>query len=243
MGHAAMIGEGAPAVGGPHDLDALLYPPPALPYEPGRVREYTLTATDRELEIAPGVFFPAWTYNGTVPGPVLRATEGDTLRVHFVNGGVHPAHDPLPRDSPAGDGRRLRSHTVRWRVHVRVRGPPGRVAALPLPLDTAQEAHPQGALRRADHRPEGAARPRPGARDGDERLRHRRRRWQQLLHRQRPHVLLRALPDHGQALTARSHLPRERYRVRPRSTRCTSMPTSSATTRPDPAIGSSTRTR
>ena len=77
MGHAAMIGDGAPAVGGPNDLDELLHPPPALPYSPGRVREYTLTATDREIEVAPGVFFPAWTYNGTVPGPVLRATEGD----------------------------------------------------------------------------------------------------------------------------------------------------------------------
>src|SRR3954470_17363012 len=62
MGHAAMIREAAPAVGGPHDLDALLSPPPALPYEPGRVREYTLTAVDREIEIAPGVFYPAWTY-------------------------------------------------------------------------------------------------------------------------------------------------------------------------------------
>ena len=90
MGHAAMIGEGAPAVGGPNDLDALLYPPPALPYKPGRIREYTLTAIDREIEIAPGVFFLAWTYNGTVPGPVLRATEGDMLRVNFVNAGVHP---------------------------------------------------------------------------------------------------------------------------------------------------------
>ena len=90
MGHAAMIGAGAPAVGGPHDLDALLHPPAALPYSPGRVREYTLTATDREIEVAPGVFFPAWTYNGTVPGPVLRATEGDILRVTFVNAGTHP---------------------------------------------------------------------------------------------------------------------------------------------------------
>ena len=45
MGHAAMIGREVPAVGGPNDLDALLYPPPALPYEPGRVREYTLTAS------------------------------------------------------------------------------------------------------------------------------------------------------------------------------------------------------
>jgi FtsP/CotA-like multicopper oxidase with cupredoxin domain len=90
LGHAAMVGEHAPAVGGPNDLDALLYPPPPLPYEPGRVREYHVRALDREVEVAPGVFFPAWTYNGTVPGPVLRATEGDTLRVNFTNAGSHP---------------------------------------------------------------------------------------------------------------------------------------------------------
>ncbi len=90
VGHAAMIGAQAPAVGGPHDLDDLLYPPPALKYSPGRVREYTLTAIDKEIEVAPGVFFPAWTYNGTVPGPVIRATEGDLLRVRLVNGGTHP---------------------------------------------------------------------------------------------------------------------------------------------------------
>ena len=90
MGHAAMIGGDAPAVGGPHDLHALLYPPEVLPHEPGRVREYTLRAIDREIEIAPGVFFPAWTYNGTVPGPVIRATEDDILRVRFVNAGSHP---------------------------------------------------------------------------------------------------------------------------------------------------------
>jgi FtsP/CotA-like multicopper oxidase with cupredoxin domain len=90
MGHAAMVGDDAPAVGGPTDLDSLLYPPPPLPYQPGRVREYTLTATDADLEVAPGVFFPGWVYNGTAPGPVIRATEGDLLRVHFVNGGSHP---------------------------------------------------------------------------------------------------------------------------------------------------------
>src|SRR3954451_273514 len=89
-GHAAMLGEHAPAVGGPRDLDALLYPPVPLPYEPGRRREYTLTAVDMEIEVAPGVFHAAWTYNGTVPGPVIRATEGDRLSVRFVNGGSHP---------------------------------------------------------------------------------------------------------------------------------------------------------
>ena len=90
VGHAAMVGDVAPAVGGARDLDALLYPPPARAHRPGQIAEYELIAHDREVEIAPGVFFPAWTYNGTVPGPVIRATEGDRLRVRFVNAGTHP---------------------------------------------------------------------------------------------------------------------------------------------------------
>lgn len=54
------------------------------------LREFHITAVDVELEIAPGVFFPAWTYNGRVPGPTLRATEGDKIRVEFSNAGTHP---------------------------------------------------------------------------------------------------------------------------------------------------------
>jgi manganese oxidase len=54
------------------------------------VREWAIAAYDKEIEIAPGVFFPAWTYNGQVPGPTLRANEGDRLRVHFTNAGTHP---------------------------------------------------------------------------------------------------------------------------------------------------------
>jgi FtsP/CotA-like multicopper oxidase with cupredoxin domain len=54
------------------------------------LREWQLVATDREIEVAPGVFFPAWTYNGQVPGPTLRCTEGDRLRIRFVNAGTHP---------------------------------------------------------------------------------------------------------------------------------------------------------
>jgi FtsP/CotA-like multicopper oxidase with cupredoxin domain len=54
------------------------------------LREYELFAVDREIEIAPGMFFPAWTYNGQVPGPTLRATEGDRVRVTFLNQGSHP---------------------------------------------------------------------------------------------------------------------------------------------------------
>jgi FtsP/CotA-like multicopper oxidase with cupredoxin domain len=54
------------------------------------LREYNLFAVDREIEIAPGVYFPAWTFNGQVPGPTIRATEGDRVRVNFVNQGTHP---------------------------------------------------------------------------------------------------------------------------------------------------------
>jgi manganese oxidase len=90
LSHAAMVGEAAPAAGGPDDLDALLYPPAPQAHRPGRVREYTLVAHDHDIEVAPGITFAAWTYNGTVPGPVIRATEGDVLRVTFVNAGSHP---------------------------------------------------------------------------------------------------------------------------------------------------------
>ena len=54
------------------------------------LREYEFFAVDREIEIAPGLFFPAWTYNGQVPGPTIRATEGDRVRITFRNLGTHP---------------------------------------------------------------------------------------------------------------------------------------------------------
>ena len=54
------------------------------------LREYTFVAIDKEIEIAPGVFFPAWTYNGQVPGPTIRCTAGDVIRVQFNNAGSHP---------------------------------------------------------------------------------------------------------------------------------------------------------
>ncbi len=54
------------------------------------LREFEITAVDREIEVAPGVFYPAWTYNGQVPGPTIRATEGDLIRVRFFNSGTHP---------------------------------------------------------------------------------------------------------------------------------------------------------
>ena len=54
------------------------------------VREWNVSVVEKEIEIAPGVFFPAWTYNGQVPGPTFRCREGDLLRFNFLNSSSHP---------------------------------------------------------------------------------------------------------------------------------------------------------
>ncbi|HEX7032363.1 MAG TPA: multicopper oxidase domain-containing protein [Nitrososphaera sp.] len=53
-------------------------------YEPKTVK-YTLIAQETTLEIAPDTRVEAWTYNGTIPGPTLRATEGDRVIINFIN--------------------------------------------------------------------------------------------------------------------------------------------------------------
>lgn len=53
------------------------------------LRTFEIMGRDKEIEIAPGVVFPAWTYNGRVPGPALRVTEGDRVRIIFRNHGSH----------------------------------------------------------------------------------------------------------------------------------------------------------
>lgn len=47
-----------------------------------------MTAQVTNIEIDKGVFYNAWTFNGTVPGPVLRVKEGDTI--HFTMKNLDP---------------------------------------------------------------------------------------------------------------------------------------------------------
>jgi FtsP/CotA-like multicopper oxidase with cupredoxin domain len=77
------------------------------------LREYEIFAVDRELEIAPGVFYPAWTYNGQVPGPTIRATEGDRVRINFLNQGSHPHTMHFHGWHPPGMDGALESQQVR----------------------------------------------------------------------------------------------------------------------------------
>jgi FtsP/CotA-like multicopper oxidase with cupredoxin domain len=52
------------------------------------LREFTIIAEDDKImEIAPGIFYNVWTFNGSVPGPTIRATEGDLVRIYFINNG------------------------------------------------------------------------------------------------------------------------------------------------------------
>jgi FtsP/CotA-like multicopper oxidase with cupredoxin domain len=57
----------------------------------GRVlREGEIVAVEQEIEVAPGVKFAAWTYNQRIPGPTLRAREGERLRITLRNHSQHP---------------------------------------------------------------------------------------------------------------------------------------------------------
>jgi len=54
------------------------------------LREWEIVSVAKEIEVAPGVKYPAWTFNGRVPGPTLRCQEGDKLRIKFRNADMHP---------------------------------------------------------------------------------------------------------------------------------------------------------
>src|SRR4029453_14757927 len=49
-----------------------------------------LVAEEKTIEVAPGVKYTAWAYNGRVPGPTLRARGGGRVRTPFPNGPQPP---------------------------------------------------------------------------------------------------------------------------------------------------------
>ena len=83
-------GVGPPRGIDPGSLDRHTFPPEPDGQPAGAVRELEFWVEERLIEVAHEVFVEAWTYNGTVPAPIVRATEGDTLRIHFENRTGHP---------------------------------------------------------------------------------------------------------------------------------------------------------
>lgn len=58
--------------------------------ENGRtIREFQIVAGTSTVQLNSAVSFVTWNFNGRVPGPTLRATEGDRIRVMFLNNGGH----------------------------------------------------------------------------------------------------------------------------------------------------------
>ncbi len=75
------FGAGAPDTFKAHDPNA---PKPST-QPAGTVHKVTFDIVDKQVEIAPGVSQLMWTFNGQVPGPVLRGTLGDTFEIRLVN--------------------------------------------------------------------------------------------------------------------------------------------------------------
>jgi nitrite reductase (NO-forming) len=67
--------------------DATSIPLP-LNYKDSRFIKYELEAKEVLSEVAPGIVFNYWTFNGKVPGPFLRIVEGDTVEITLKN---HPS--------------------------------------------------------------------------------------------------------------------------------------------------------
>jgi FtsP/CotA-like multicopper oxidase with cupredoxin domain len=66
------------------DADVRLAEPEDLNPDP-KIVEINLTAKVAAVEVAAGKRVNAWTYNGGLPGPLIRGRVGDRLIVHFKN--------------------------------------------------------------------------------------------------------------------------------------------------------------
>ena len=92
-----------PPTWAPEDVSGLervtqdLVAPPSLPQHQQvaaggpRVVQVRMVVEETEAEIAPGVFVWAYTFNGSVPGPIIVAHEGDYVELTLVN----PARNKL----------------------------------------------------------------------------------------------------------------------------------------------------
>ncbi len=72
---------GPPVVG-----DTVTHLPYVAPLQPGnRTHQVRMDIVAQEIEIAPGVRYQAWTFGGTVPGPVVHVREGDRIQFTMKN--------------------------------------------------------------------------------------------------------------------------------------------------------------
>ena len=71
-----------------------LHTPPARAGFSSAVREFDLSVIETTLEVAGGQNIKVWAYGGTVPGPIIRATVGERIKITLANrsGTPHSVH-------------------------------------------------------------------------------------------------------------------------------------------------------
>ncbi|GAA4525613.1 hypothetical protein GCM10023096_57920 [Nonomuraea ferruginea] len=83
---------------------------PVTPAPGGVRRAHVLTARKATVRLANGRDFDAWTFDGTLPGPAITATQGDLIEVKLVNHDIdegvtlhwHGYDVPCSQDGAAG---------------------------------------------------------------------------------------------------------------------------------------------
>lgn len=109
IGQVASNGQAAPTGQASHAAPVATATRGNQPLEPrlaDGVKVFDITAKVVQWEVAPGELVEAYAYNGTVPGPLLRVTEGDRLRLVFKNELPEPTvvhfHGPILPNSQDG---------------------------------------------------------------------------------------------------------------------------------------------
>lgn len=75
----------APAAGVPAPMAYAPDVPPPIERSTPALLEVHLETKATTITLESGVTYEAWTFNDTVPGPMIRAREGDTLEMHLLN--------------------------------------------------------------------------------------------------------------------------------------------------------------
>ncbi len=100
-----------------------------------RTRNYTLIIEGADLQVSSNTTWHAWTFNGTVPGPTLHATVGDTLVVRVINNLnlMHSFHTHLSPYNFSYDGSQANIITG---IGAAAMIPPGKNYTYILPADS-----------------------------------------------------------------------------------------------------------
>lgn len=84
---AADVSHGEAAIG---SAETPPVDPAAPPRSASALRRIRIVIRHAKLTIAPGVNYDAWTFDGRVPGPFVRVTQGDTIDFTLVNAAPMP---------------------------------------------------------------------------------------------------------------------------------------------------------